>query len=283
MKTPLLCRAGGWLLGVVAVAGLSAGVAAQPPAAADAAQRRVAGLKLGLKAVDEENRDVEGRLKVLREDVEKLRSKVETIPAPAAPPVKKDDAKADATEIPFRPGAGGAAAAVPEKKGAKEVDFRLARSRDSDRKSNLGVVCLERKVYLMNFPAINEAVREELRVNKDFIKTGGTVRAKAGDFDLKLTVTGGTQFGLRRELVLKTDHAGESAERAKAPGSALRTRLDALDPAENVIQFCVYPDSFDTFREIRALVWGQKFDEVGWLPFRVGEPILLGGGPATAQ
>ena len=103
------------------------------------------------------------------------------------------------------------------------------------------------------------------------------MRAAAGDFDLKVTVAG---LSRSEELVLKPDRTGETPEQAKARGSALLTRLGKLKPEENVLQFCVYPDSFEVFRELRAVAWEWDFDEVGWMPVPVGAPIRLGGGPA---
>lgn len=262
-----------WLV----AAGLAAGVGvatAQAPGAPDAARRRAAELERQIRAAGEEARQLDGRLAALRAELEKLREQVAKLPA--GPPDGKKAAKTPLlVEVRTQP------AAAPEKAGATEVDFRLARSRRSAKKTNVGVVLQGGKVYLVEFESIGAAFKEARQANPALLDAGGVVTATRGDFDLKVTPVG-TQF-VRLELVLRPGRPGETLALAKAAGSAFRTRLEALDRDDNVLQFCVYPDGFEAFRELRAVAWGLKFDDVGWVPFAVGDTIPIGDGPATIQ
>jgi hypothetical protein len=61
------------------------------------------------------------------------------------------------------------------------------------------------------------------------------------------------------------------------PTSKLQIRLGKIEASKAVIQFAVYPDSFDAFRSLRAKIWNKKFS-VNWSPMSHGEVLTIGGG-----
>lgn len=268
MNTARVVRAGGFAAAAALVVGVGVSATAQPDGRPDPAKLIVTDLQLNVLKARQDAQAIEDRLKDARKELDRLKEKVKTVPPPKDRPPAAPDEKAIDSLV-----GGGGAGPKDEKKDGKEVDFRLPMARKSKRDTKLAIVCLNKRAYLADFEAIGEAIRDDPAV----LKTGGTVRAAAGDFDLKVTVAG---LSRSEELVLKPDRPGEAPARAKAPGSAFLTRLGELKPEENVLQFCVYPDSFEAFRELRAAAWERDFDEVGWIPVPVGAPIRLGGGPA---
>jgi hypothetical protein len=43
-----------------------------------------------------------------------------------------------------------------------------------------------------------------------------------------------------------------------------------------VVQFAVYPDSYDVFRKARELVWQRKGLRLNWQPMNHGDKIQFG-------
>jgi hypothetical protein len=267
MNAARVVRAGGFAAAALVV-GVCVSATAQPDGRPDPAKLIVTDLQLNVLKARQDAQGVEAQLKDARKDLDRLKEKVKTVPPPKDRPPAAPEEKAIDSLV-----GGGGAGPKDEKKDGKEVDFRLPMARKSKRDTKLAIVCLNKRAYLADFEAIDRAIRDDPAV----LKTGGTVRAAAGDFDLKVTVAGGVRS---EELALKPDRTGETPEQAKSRGSAFLTRLAKLKPEENVLQFCVYPDSFDVFRELRAVAWEKDFDEVGWHPVPVGLPIRLGSGPA---
>lgn len=270
-----------WLV----AAGLAVGVGAataQAPGTPDAARRRAAELERQVRAAGDEAEQLEGRLTALRAELDKLREQVGKLPA--APPGGKQAAKTSVpVEVRTPP------AAAPEKAGAKEVDFRLARGRVSSRQSNVGFVCKERKVFVFDIRATTRARDQAVKQDSPVFKDGGTLAVPSGDFDLKVEVVrrpvggGRVEVRFKQELTLRPGRAGETLEQARAEGSEYRKRLDALTPGENVLQFSVYSDSFDLFRDLRQLAWDKEFDDIAWEPYSPVQTVGFGFGQIIAQ
>lgn len=270
-----------WLV----AAGLAAGVGvatAQAPGSPDAARRRTAELERQVRAAGEDTRQLESRLAALREELERLREQVAKLPS-GQPDGKKTAKAAVPVELRTQP------APAPDKAGAKEVDFRLARGRVSSRESNVGFVCKEKKVYVFDIRATTRAREQAMQQNSPVVKDGGTLKVPSGDFDIKVEVArrsvgdGRVEVRFKQELTLRPGRAGETLEQARAAGSEYRKRLDALTPGENVLQFSVYSDSFDLFRELRQLAWSKEFDDIAWEPYSPVQTIGFGFGQIIAQ
>jgi hypothetical protein len=65
---------------------------------------------------------------------------------------------------------------------------------------------------------------------------------------------------------------GETQEQAVRPGSQFRRVLDAIDPAETAVTFCVYPDSFAIYRTMRDLLY-ERGVTVAARPLPMGQSI----------
>jgi hypothetical protein len=56
---------------------------------------------------------------------------------------------------------------------------------------------------------------------------------------------------------------GETLAKALAPGSEFRQIVDVLDPQHTVVTFCVYPDSFALFRQLRDYLYQRDLTVAG--------------------
>ncbi len=68
---------------------------------------------------------------------------------------------------------------------------------------------------------------------------------------------------------------GETVEQALANGSAFRKVIDALDPNQTAVTFCVYPDSFAQYRQLRDYLHDRDITVAG-RPLPEGHPIAAG-------
>ncbi|HZT83488.1 MAG TPA: hypothetical protein VFA26_24875 [Gemmataceae bacterium] len=78
------------------------------------------------------------------------------------------------------------------------------------------------------------------------------------------------------------DPRGETIEQAMAPGSEFRQIVDRLDPQLSVVTFCVYPDSFATYRQVRDYL-SQRDVVVAGRPLPFGAPIAAGRGGTVSR
>jgi hypothetical protein len=79
------------------------------------------------------------------------------------------------------------------------------------------------------------------------------------------------------ELIPKAGRQGESLEDFLRGTSSSRKRLGQLKPEDNIVQFMVYPDSYDTFRAAREVIYDLKFS-TNWIPRTSVQPLVLSGG-----
>lgn len=73
-----------------------------------------------------------------------------------------------------------------------------------------------------------------------------------------LTVPGGLELDRFELEQLSTDQE-ESLQQACAPSGRLYMELASRNPAETVVTVWIYPESFDTFRELKAYLFEQGF------------------------
>jgi hypothetical protein len=71
-------------------------------------------------------------------------------------------------------------------------------------------------------------------------------------------VPGGFELD-RFELETTPENRGESLESALSPNGRLRLDLSSRDPAQTVVTVWVYPDSFDQFRKLKAVLFDEGF------------------------
>jgi hypothetical protein len=263
--------AGGLLLLVLLLMGLTRESSAQAPQAVpqekgpkDAAEKsvrplldRINRLKGEIRRADEQIRELDQRLPQLKEQVEDLLKKVSGIQVPQKAEAEKE----------------------PGKLVAKDVYYRPPLARKSDKKTRAAIVCLEGRIRLLDL----EAVERAYDTNKPLLQAGQIFRRDyvidSGDYDVRLVVD---LPRITQEAIPKEGRNGESLEQFRSRESQIRSRLVSLDPKANIIQFVVYPDSYDVFRVAREEVWKLKFD-IGWNPSSPGSSLIIGGGPATGQ
>jgi hypothetical protein len=247
-------RAGGAIL-IAGIIGISA--AAQPAGGSDR-QRELARLKTALQEAEQRTEAVGRRLPPLDLEVEKLRDKIKRIEPPKAAPIQKS--KEEIAGPPTQAG-GPAVAPRPKKKDELPEEWHLPLSRESNKKTNLIVVCDGGRISLADFEALTEAVKKD---DGRILRNNGTYILSGGDFDVQVTSTA-------IQCVRKAGRIGESFEQARSPDSALQKRLNALSPADN-----------DLFLATRKLAFDLKYD-LGWMPVSVGKKITIGGGKASSQ
>ena len=255
---------------------LAVSVVAQPEGNdADATKRRIARLRGALTRATQDTRSVGERLPALQKDVDQLRQKVMGIEPPRPLPPVKSEEKTSEAPSPIRGPIGGTS---PKKKDVTELQFRLPLSRESTRQTNLGIVCLKKRIYLLDFGSMGDALKKEVERKSPLLKSGGVLMVPEGDYDVEISFTP----DLSARAVLKKSSEGETIEDAVRPGSALLRRLAELPPQENLLQFCVYPDSYEQFMQLRKLAYEKEY-EVGWRPMPVGKLITIGDGPGMRQ
>jgi hypothetical protein len=137
---------------------------------------------------------------------------------------------------------------------------------------------LKKRIYLLDLESMGAALKKEVERKSPFLKSGGVLKVPDGDYDVEISVTP----DITVRAVLKKSSDGETIEEAIRPGSALLRRLAELSPEETLLQFCVYPDSYDQFMQLRKLAY-EKAYEVGWRPMPVGKLITIGDGPGMRQ
>ncbi len=273
---------GGSSLLLVTIVGISA--VAQPPANSET-QREIARLQRAVKEADQGAEEVGKRLPRLQTEVEKLQEKVKKIEPPKSQPPLDDKSEEKSTEPPSQVG-GPMASASPKKDVVPEVEFRLPLGRKSSKAQNIGIVCHEANIFILDFKSLNIALNKakiQAQDRRGPLIAGGTISVDQGDFDLNVTVLKEKPGFVRLAVKRKTGRKGESIANTKLPGSNFQKIVASLDPSTNAIQICVYSDSYPEFQSIRESIWALKFDEVGWLPFKEGASIFVGGGAAIVQ
>lgn len=250
-----------------AVAGVAA--LAQPAAESESA-REVARLKRAVKAANQGSDAVGARIGPLQKDVLKLEEKLKAIDPPKLKAEAEEPIDSKSIETPKQ--SGGPVPMAKKDDPAEKETWRLPLVRESDKKTNLLVVCLNNKVYLADLQALTAAVDKDMG---RIMQNNGTYFLATGDYNVQVTP-------VIIKCVMKPDRKGETAEQALQPGSAIQKQFAKLPPSDNIIQFCVFPDSYDVFKTVRKMTYEKKY-EVGWIPKAVNEDISLGGGKASGQ
>jgi hypothetical protein len=68
---------------------------------------------------------------------------------------------------------------------------------------------------------------------------------------------------------------GETVDQALASGSAFRKVIEAIDPNQTAVTFCVYSDSFTQYRQLRDYLHDRDITVAG-RPLPEGHPIAAG-------
>jgi hypothetical protein len=216
--------------------------------------RRVASLRAQLQALDSKIADLRRRVPAAQEELEALMGRVGSIKP--ADPNDPDP---------------------PEKSGPMQVPYRPPFARVVHKGTPIVLVCQENCVSILDFEKfdseLEKAVKSQSQI-QTLVKTGG--KFDAGDFEIKIQfLVVGRDVMVLQEAERKEGQIGEAIKLATRAGSKVRTRLDELDAENSVIQFAVYPDSYDAFRQIREVVWEGKFS-VNWIPLKHGDTISIG-------
>ncbi len=211
-------------------------------------------LRSEIAAVEQNLKNLEAKLPQLRRQVQELIDRAGQV----HPPKEQQNAK-------------------DEEKEAKTVEFRPPFSRESQKDTNAAFVCQENRIYLFDLAAFESALKQKNP------QKGEKVQLASGDYDVLIKdlvlVLVGNQIGRAPlgELILKAGHRGEALEQIHNPQSVFQVRLKQLDPAKNTLQFQVYPDSFQAFREARAIAWKLEFG-LNWSPLEAGSNVKVGHG-----
>lgn len=239
-----------------------AGERQSPPAGANVAAQRARIVRTEIQRVTAEIEAVDRKLPPLLKEIEELHKRLAE--APAESKVAEEE---------------------PERE-ARKIEFRPPLSRVSKRETNLAIVCEEGRARFLDLEEFG-VLFKELAGKGTAANVEQLMKLKSGDYDVrcKIVVLELGTFTIRRPeavIVRKQDRSGETPEEFRDAGSTLRKRLKALDPSKNIVQFMVFPDSHDTFRDVRSVLWEMGF-EVGWIPKNTGEVLELGGGNARSQ
>jgi len=155
--------------------------------------------------------------------------------------------------------------------------------------------CQNNHVTLIDIGAMMQEVERKVRDKAEQLKYQWEVQdltEQVGAFKLRYTVErnrgvldgmptagikptegGRYSYGLSGwEVIPIQSDRGETLEQAVKPGSQFRRVLDAIDPAETAVTFCVYPDSFPIYRKVRDLL-AERGVTVAARPLPPGAPI----------
>jgi hypothetical protein len=169
------------------------------------------------------------------------------------------------------------------------VEFRPPMVRATTRGIGAYFVMLHDRVFFFGTTQVAEALKgllselgAALEANKDTsgLEKGVVKRLETGDFDLAFRLldvqkaNATTNVTYRATLRLKPDAKGESTAQALAVGSNYLLVLDGLNPAESVVDFTVYPDSFGLFYTLREPVLSRRLG-YNWDPYVAGREISV--------
>jgi hypothetical protein len=155
--------------------------------------------------------------------------------------------------------------------------------------------CQNNRVALIDIGAMMQEVERRFRDKAEQLKYQWEVQdvtEQVGAFKLRYTVErsrgmldgaptagikpaerGNYSYGLSGwEVIPVQVDRGETLEQAVKPGSQFRRVLDAIDPAETAVTFCVYPDSFQLYRKMRDLLY-ERGVTVAARPLPLGQAI----------
>ena len=208
-------------------------------------------LETGIRQNDAAIKKLEGRLPKVRKQVEELTEIVQSI----QPPESNKPPRADEVE--------------------REVKYRPPMERLVDKKC-IDFICEEGRVSFIDFQAVNECARGltgQGRINVDHelpnsdFKIVGYVEKKGKRIeDAKLTV------------VRLSGRQGEPWEEIQRGNSRFQAVISSRrKPKDYYVDFSVWPDSHEIFRQVRSMAWRAGFD-VQWTPMKSGERMELSPG-----
>lgn len=215
-------------------------------------QQRIAVLQTQVRQVDASIDDLNGRLQPLRQEIEELLEKLDR----AQPPEKE--------------------AQEPPPREAKEIAFRPPFEQLKLGRKTVSFVVEEGRISFLDFEEVDRQLANALQGKSTVV----SINVDLADSDFRLEGKA-SQDMLDLRLVRRPGSPGETWEAAARPDSQFRKKLAQLDPQNVDVDFAVYPDSFEQFRQLRQLVWDNKFD-LGWSPQSAGEPIKLARGAAVS-
>lgn len=156
----------------------------------------------------------------------------------------------------------------------QKVHFRPPMRRDAT-KLTLGVICEDNRISVVNYSKFREAIGPITRI--------GDYRAELPDSDFHFEQRVNSPLDQPFTMTRKPGraHRGETVEEAEQAGSRFQQFLQEHDSGKYYLEFEVYPESHETFRKVRRLVWHEY--EVNWLPRVSGEPIRDGWGRGSVQ
>ena len=236
---------------------------AQSPTASSGAidemlQRRMGGLRIRIDQLHGQIDDLQTRIPQLQDELARLMQEAEALEVTVDPEEAETPPEEEPREVPFRP----------------------PLLRYVQKETPLGIVCRDGRVAILDMDACNDALNELLKDSDEVRKLRGGQRARlpAGDFEIVLQVIAiGPLVRIIMEAEARSGQSGELLDDAIRRDSRLAARLGSLDAEDSAIQFVVYPDSFEEFRQVRQFVWERKFS-VNWFPISHGEPLLIGAG-----
>jgi hypothetical protein len=254
----------GWTV-AISVWWLALSSIAQENSSADALQqllqRRVRTMQTRINDIDAQIGVLQRKNSLLHEEIAKLIRELESLQTPE---------NSEEPEIPPAPK-------------PRQVLFRPPLLRYVEKDTPLAIVCRNGQVALIDFVEY-QGSKKRILADQGMIERlfqGEELRLAAGDFDIvwKPEFEGSSRerIAISQEAQPKRSTEGEDFSDAVRTGSRLEVRLRDLDDENSVIQFVVYPDSFDGFRQVRNMVWKRKFG-VNWVPMSHAEPIFIGGG-----
>jgi hypothetical protein len=156
----------------------------------------------------------------------------------------------------------------------QRMDYRPPFRRLSN-KTTLGIVCENDRISVLDYPRFVAALGPVMGT--------GNYPAELEDSDFHFLLVINPASGANVTLSRKQGaaHRGETLFEAQQPGSRFQSFLQSHDSQEHYAHFEVYPDSQETFRKARKLIW-TDFD-VNWTPRTSGEPIRGGFGQGSVQ
>lgn len=230
----------------------------QGTAADEILASRVAEIRQALVLLSRRVEERDTRKAAIEEEIQRLTDLLNTMTKEEAP--EPEDTPSDVREVAFRP--------------------PLLKKVEKD--TPIALICANQRVRIVDLDEFSDAVDARLKTLTSVLAIDGSM-FPAGDYnmriDLKIT---GNFATISQTLIERPDRPGETLDEVKRTGSAVRKRIARIPKDSAVVQFAVYPDSYEVLREVRSIVWDSD-QAVNWIPLKHGEPVPFGSGGPSAQ
>lgn len=173
-----------------------------------------------------------------------------------------------------------------ENAGAKVIEFRPPLAYVSTRPNVIAFVCENNAVTAVDLKEVTKGILQNSGARlaaREKAKESGVpqellLSTPNGAFDAKSVISNGQQ-GLSEQLSLarKSGFPGETVARSSDPNSEFAKVIGRYRSENTLVQFAVYPDSYECFRELRSRLWKIGF-EIYWHPVESGGAPPLGSG-----